>query len=304
MSVSGPATADVRPPALVVIDTGVCPSQYGDKDAPLAPAFISEILNESHGAAKSGGVLCEDVSDPAAPMRDEHGHGTHLCGILWEELTALDGNEKPEPSLVMLKAGARKMAGYDLLRAVRRTRQLADGTLRVRVLLCAFNLYPDDCEPREFDAFAEGLRKLMDDGVWVVAAAGNRGVDLDEVEGRASSLPACLDHPNCLVVASANGRGLLAARSNFGVETVWIAGPGARIESLWPGGGRKALSGSSQAAAVVAARLFHEAREHPEAELPEILKRIETGAKRHPSLLQTVRSGRFLSRAGGVKSKK
>jgi hypothetical protein len=287
-----------KTPALVVIDTGVSPLQIRENGGGLAGAFISEKLTKLQDRREDPHILCEDVRSVAGPMSDEHGHGTHLCGILWEELQALE--ENPVPALVMLKAGSRKMAPADLLKAIARTLELDAGEVRVRVLLCAFNLYPEDCAPGEFEAFEKAMRGLMDDGVWVVASAGNRGEDLDTVKSGVRSLPAGIDHPNRVVVAAANDRGLLAARSDFGVGSVWIAAPGVRVESLWPDGTRKALSGSSQAAAVVAARLFHEAKAHPDEDLEAICKRVEAKAKRHPSLLQTIGSGRFLPRAGGV----
>jgi hypothetical protein len=293
--VSETVGADERPPALVVIDTGVCPSQVMEKNAPLAAAFLSKNQSELNSEPKLAATFSKNLLEADGPIRDSHGHGTHICGILWRELEALRGS--PEPALVMLRAGERNMAAETLTRALRRTRGLATEKLRPRVVLCAFNLYPEDCEPGEFEAFETALRQLMDEGVWVVAAAGNRGRDLDEAGPGERSLPAAADHANLIVVAAANERGLLTARSNFGRDTVWIAARGVRVESLWNEGRTKAVSGTSQAAAIVAARVFHQALEDPGADLPEIRKRIEAGANLHPSLLQTTRSQRFLPRA-------
>lgn len=287
--------ADAPPPALVVIDTGVCPSQVAEKNAPLAAAFISKTQSKLGSPSVPAATYSENLLESGDPIRDTHGHGTHVCGILWHELEAL--RDSPEPALVMLRAGERNMAAETLTRAVHRTCGLATEGLRPRVVLCAFNLYPEDCEPGEFEAFETALRQLMDEGVWVVAAAGNRGRDLDEAGPGERSLPAAADHPNLTVVAAANERGLLTARSNFGRDTVWIAARGVRVESLWNEGRTKAVSGTSQAAAIIAARVFHQALEDPGADLPEIRKRIEAGADLHPSLLQTTRSQRFLPRA-------
>ncbi|GAA5484501.1 S8 family serine peptidase [Haloferula sargassicola] len=294
--ISRAAEAYEKSPALVVIDTGICPSEFAQKGAPLHEAFILGKRNELQAEEKAPpAVLIEDVTGSPAAMGDTNGHGTHLCGILWDEQLAWE--ESPARSLVMLKAGSDKLAAPDLLRAIERIRDLRKRGLRVRVVLCAFNLYPKDCEAGEFQAVADALKGLMDEGVWIVASAGSRGEDLDGLDGDERSLPANLDHPNCLVVAATNDRGLLAARSNFGASTVWLAAAGTRIESLWPHGERKELSGSSQAAAVVAARLFHEATAHPDEDLEAIKTRVEEAADRHPSLLQTTASGRFLKRA-------
>jgi hypothetical protein len=237
----------------------------------------------------------ENLLNAEDPMRDTHGHGTHVCGILWQELKAL--RESPEPALVMLRAGEHRMAPETLIRAIRRTRELASEGLRPQVLLCAFNLYPEDCKPGEFEAFESDLRKLMDEGVWIVAAAGNRGQNLDEADASERSLPASAKHANLIVVAAADERGLLTSRSNFGPNSVWIAAQGVRVESLWIDGQTKALSGTSQAAAIVAARIFHQALENPGADLAMIRERIEASAKLHPSLLQMTISQKFLPRA-------
>lgn len=287
--------AEERTPALVVIDTGICPSQTTEKEAPLAAAFILETQNELKPKGEPAPTFSENLLNADEPLRDTHGHGTHVCGILWRELKVL--RESPEPALVMLRAGEYRMAPETLIRAIRRTRELASEGLRPQVLLCAFNLYPEDCKPDEFEAFEADLRKLMDDGVWIVAAAGNRGQNLDEAEASERSLPASAKHTNLIVVAAADERGMLTSRSNFGPNSVWIAAQGVRVESLWIDGQTKTLSGTSQAAAIVAARIFHQALENPGADLAMIRQKIEASAKLHPSLLQMTISQKFLPRA-------
>ena len=301
-SIVGPyacSTAHAKTPALVLIDTGICPSQVVKKDSPLAEAFISEKLNKLPGAGVVGAPFSRNMKNSELPVDDHDGHGTHLCGIVWRELLAKDAGMPP--SLVMLKAGEKRMRAADLIAAVEEAARPRQGSLRVHVLLTAFNLYPEDCEAAEFASFEKALGDLMDRGVWVVASAGNRGLDLDRVTRNERSLPAGANHKNLLVIAAAGEEGLLASRSNYGKTSVWLAARGARVDSLSLDGQRKTLSGSSQAAALVAARLFALRRESPELSLSEAKKLLEKSSRLHPSLLQTTASGRFLAPAGHAK---
>jgi len=80
-----------------------------------------------------------------------------------------------------------------------------------------------------------------------VFAAGNDGTSNDVYP----VAPASLRHPNTISVAAVTPSGEVATFSNFG-ETVDIAAPGVGIESLSPRGPRITMSGTSQAAPVVA----------------------------------------------------
>lgn len=83
----------------------------------------------------------------------------------------------------------------------------------------------------------------------VVAAAGNDGINLDEDE----RYPAAAKKRDRLItVAAYDGSGGLAEFSNWGMHNVDLAAPGCQIDSVLPGGSRGRLSGTSQAAPLVA----------------------------------------------------
>jgi subtilisin family serine protease len=84
----------------------------------------------------------------------------------------------------------------------------------------------------------------------VIAAAGNDGgLNIDQDE----RYPAAAKHrANLLTVAAYDGSGGLARFSNWGKSNVDLAAPGCQIDSILPGGRRGRLSGTSQAAPLVA----------------------------------------------------
>ncbi len=81
-------------------------------------------------------------------------------------------------------------------------------------------------------------------GCLFVAAAGNSGSDLDQVD----FYPASFHLPNEIVVAATDENGDLAGYSNYGATRVDVAAPGTHILSTFPGGGYAMLSGTSMAA--------------------------------------------------------
>jgi subtilisin family serine protease len=85
-------------------------------------------------------------------------------------------------------------------------------------------------------------------GMLVVAASGNSGVDSD-VEPH---YPSSYMSPNVLSVAATTSRDQLATFSNFGDVSVDLAAPGASILSTIPGGGYAYFDGTSMATPHVA----------------------------------------------------
>lgn len=99
------------------------------------------------------------------------------------------------------------------------------------------------CLTAMYDAFAELGRQ----GVLVVVAAGNDGVDID----RSPTYPAAFGLGNQLTVGASTSTDFLAGFSNFGLRLVHLAAPGANIVSTVPGG-VDTMSGTSMAAPFVA----------------------------------------------------
>jgi uncharacterized repeat protein (TIGR02543 family) len=82
-----------------------------------------------------------------------------------------------------------------------------------------------------------------------VAAAGNDGVNVET--SRLVNYPAAFDLPNIISIGAINNTGSLAYFSNYGVNRVHVAAPGANIANTVPvdmGSGYASISGTSMAA--------------------------------------------------------
>ena len=113
------------------------------------------------------------------------------------------------------------------------------------------------------------------EGLFVVAAGNDDGVDLDETP----IYPAAYDLPNLISVASSTWNDRLSGFSNYGLRTVHLAAPGSDIISTIKDGGLGSMSGTSMATPIVsgAASLLQSVRlgsglePLPATELKEIL---------------------------------
>ncbi len=171
------------------------------------------------------------VSDTPVIM-DDHGHGTHISGIITRAA--------PNARIMVLKYYSQDNSGAQNLnftiQAVRYAVQMGakiinysgGGVLRSQ---------------QEEDALAYAA----ENGVLVVAAAGNEGVNSDFHH----FYPANYNLPNIVAVTAVDRDGLLLPTSNFGRATVDIAAPGKNIYSTLPGGQYGFLTGTSQATAFV-----------------------------------------------------
>ncbi len=270
-------------PLLVIIDTGVCASQVAGDGAPLAKAFVS---------AGEKILSCDFVSSDQG-FADENGHGTHVSGIVWSELIARSP-EQPA-GLVMLRAGRDRLQVERLLQSLAKIQEFKKAGHRVPVVLCAFSMTRVDSGNASFDLFASKLRELLDGGTVVVAATDGRSRNLDALPGSDIFLPGCLDHRNLLTITACSKEGFLAPRASFGKKRVFAAAYGAKVTSLWLDGKTKMLSGSSQAAALAAAEVFHcLTREKNPADLNTLRTVLLKRARLHPSLLGKTSCQRFL----------
>lgn len=165
-------------------------------------------------------------------IMDDHGHGTHISGII--------ARAAPNAKLMVLKYYSPENSGRDNLNftveairyAVKMKAQIINysggGVLRSREEEAALNW-------------------AAQNGVLVVAAAGNEGVNSDFYP----FYPANYGLPNIVAVTAVDRHGALLPTSNFGRSTVDIAAPGKNIYSTLPGGQYGYLTGTSQATAFV-----------------------------------------------------
>lgn len=159
------------------------------------------------------------------PM-DDHGHGTHVAGIIGAAGNNFIGmaGVNWRVSIMPLKALNSQGSGAiaDIVSAIGYA--IANGA---RVINASFGSY-------NFSAtLYTAVSNANAAGVLFVAAAGNESVNNDLTP----SYPASFDLPNIISVAASDQNDRLASFSNFGANSVDVAAPGVYILSTIPNNG-------------------------------------------------------------------
>lgn len=173
---------------------------------------------------------------------DNHGHGTHIAGIIGAEA----GNGKgisgisPEVSLMILKYYDPKVPGTDNLKNTVASIKYA---VKMGAHIINYSGGGTEFSQDEHDAILEAEKK----GILFVAAAGNERSNSDQHH----YYPADYGLKNIISVTAIDPATQVLASSNYGTETVDIAAPGQNILSCLPGNSYGYMTGTSQATAFV-----------------------------------------------------
>ena len=180
-----------------------------------------------------------NLLSPGEPPQDEHGHGTHIAGILAVASGAVCG-QRPiwPPPLRIRPVKIFDRQGYGRIRDIVAglTWCLAEGC---EIINLSFGT-----DRRASDQLAEAIRTMEKNGILLVGAAGN--------DGRGGGVDTPGLYPEVLAVAAINRRDRLARFSSRGPEVDLVA-PGTGLFSLLPGGAFGYMSGTSMAAPHVTA---------------------------------------------------
>lgn len=199
-----------------IVDTGV------DDSHSALPALIAE----------------RDFVNGDDDASDDHGHGTHVAGIVASR-DATYGGVAPGASLLAAKVLDQNGSGFtsDVIAGVEWcVAQAAD----VINLSLGGGLFFGACDS---DPLANACNSAVDQGTTVAAASGNNGLSFLMVS------PACAS--KVIAVGAVDGTDILASFSNGGTELDLVA-PGVGIDSTYPGGSFRRLSGTSMATPHVA----------------------------------------------------
>lgn len=173
---------------------------------------------------------------------DNHGHGTHIAGIIG----AVAGNGKgiagvaPQVSLMCLKYFDPKVPSTDNLK---NTIQAIHYAIKMGAHIINYSGGGTEPSPEE-KAAVEESRKA---GILFVAAAGNERSNSDKFK----YYPADYGISNVISVTAIDPSTSVLPSSNYGTETVDIAAPGQNILSTLPGNSYGFMTGTSQATAFV-----------------------------------------------------
>lgn len=214
------------------------------------------------GSRVTGGY--DLVNDDADPM-DDHGHGTHVAGIVAANGDSIKGIAPGAVLLAykVLDARGRGKEG-DIIGAIERALDPdGDGDPADRVHILNLSLGSEFGDPD--DAASRAVDNAVRLGVTVVVAAGNAGA-YAPVQGKEDNYyytgMETIGSPGtarlALTVGASDAADRLAAfsskgpnRAGFGIKPDVLA-PGDEITSLAPGGGLAVKSGTSMAAPMVA----------------------------------------------------
>jgi thermitase len=173
-------------------------------------------------------------------LEDEHGHGTHIAGIIGAE----GGNGigisgvSPKVSLMILKYYDAK--GNDMNNLVNTVKAI---DYAVKMNCNIINYSGGGIAPSNEERAA--ISRANDKGILFVAAAGNERSNSDVRK----YYPADYGLPNILSVTAIDRFQNVLPSSNYGEQTVDIAAPGNDIISTLPGGQYGYMTGTSQATA-------------------------------------------------------
>ena len=175
-------------------------------------------------------------------LDDNHGHGTHIAGIIGAEA----GNKKgivgisPDVSMMILKYFDPKVPNTDNLK---NTIQAMNYAVKMGAHIINYSGGGTEYSQEEHDAVEAAEKK----GILFVAAAGNEHSNSDEYH----YYPADYKLKNIISVTAIDPTTEVLTSSNFGVETVEIAAPGQAILSCLPNNTYGLMTGTSQATAFV-----------------------------------------------------
>jgi subtilisin family serine protease len=244
---------------VAVVDTGI------DRSHPFLEKNIF-VENGKIDEANFGVDFSKDRKIKGAPI-DNHGHGTHVSGIVRSIF--------PEVKILALKYYNPNASGMDNLNStVEALRYAVDHNVDV------INYSGGGPEPatEELKVLREAERK----GILVVAAAGNEESNIDEKAK--AYYPASYGLKNIITVTAHDEDLKILPSSNFGKQSVDIFAPGYRIKSSLQNGRAGYLTGTSQATAFVTGVAALIKSEYPSFSTEKIKEIIKASAKKEMTM--------------------
>ena len=192
---------------------------------------------------KDGHYGFDFVKNSADP-KDDHGHGTHVAGIIGAVANPKTGvaGVSQTVSLESVKYYADSNTGAVNLR---NTVKAIEWAVNSGAKIINYSGGGPEFAEEEYLA----LKKAEAKGILVVAAAGNERSDTDKPENY--YYPSAYRLTNIISVAATDINNHLIRSSNWGKTKVDVTAPGENIFSTLPGGRYGFMTGTSQATAFV-----------------------------------------------------
>jgi subtilisin family serine protease len=241
---------------VAVIDSGIDTSH---------PDLAGRVVGEACFCSTGASGCCPGATSSAlgpGSAADDHGHGTHVAGILASQGATSPRGGAPGVRLVAVKVLSSALGFCCMQDLVDALDWVASAHPEVDVInlsLGTTSLYASDCDVL-YSALGARLDALRANGVLVVAASGNdrSSTQLPSPACMASVLSAGAvwdadvgpQSTYCTELGTAPDQ--VACYSNASGSLDLLA-PGGAIESTWPGGGTRIRIGTSHAAPLVSA---------------------------------------------------
>ncbi len=261
---------------VAVVDTGI------DREHP----HLENNLYVSNGKidANNFGVdFSKDRKSKGAPV-DQHGHGTHVSGIIKSIF--------PEVKILALKYYNPNASGLDNLNS---TVEALKYAVDHNVDIINYSGGGPEAAIEELRVLKEAERK----GILVIAAAGNEESNIDDKAK--AYYPASYGLKNIITVTAHDEDLKILPSSNYGRSSVDIFAPGYRIKSALQNGRAGYLTGTSQATAFVTGVAALIKSEFPSYSTEKIKEIIKASAKKEITMEGKCATGGRLDAGAAIK---
>lgn len=244
---------------VAVVDTGI------DREHPFLENNIF-VENGKVDSSNFGVDFSKDHKIKGAPI-DNHGHGTHVSGII--------KSIYPDVKILALKYYNPNASGIDNLNS---TVEALKYAVDHNVDVINYSGGGPESAGEELRVLKEAEKK----GILVIAAAGNEESNIDDK--KKAYFPASYGLKNIITVTAYDEDLKILSSSNYGRSSVDIVAPGYRIKSSLQNGRIGYLTGTSQATAFVTGVVALIKAEFPQLSTEKIKEIIRVSAKKEISM--------------------
>lgn len=244
---------------VAVVDTGI---------DPIHP-FLEKNIFVSNGKVDPnnfGVDFSKDRKLKSTPI-DQHGHGTHVSGIIKSIF--------PDVKILALKYYNPNASGLDNLNSTVEALKFAVDS---NVDVINYSGGGPEAAADELRVLKEAERK----GILVIAAAGNEESNIDDK--KKAYFPASYGLKNIITVTAHDEDLKILSSSNYGRSSVDIFAPGYRIKSSLQNGRAGYLTGTSQATAFVTGVVALIKSQYPSLSTEKIKEIIKASAKKESTM--------------------
>lgn len=198
--------------------------------------------------------------DNSNQVTDNHGHGTHVSGII----AAVNSKEDFSNTHIQIMPLKYCEPSASSAKTLENTIKAFEYAVAMGADIINYSGGGADFNLQEYSILKIAEQK----GIVVVAAAGNEGANADEQK----YFPASYELSNIISVAALDQNNKLIPVSNFGPKSVHIAAPGFKIFSTLPKNRYGYMTGTSQATAFATGAVALLMAQVPDLKTPQSLR--------------------------------